>query len=116
MKKVEGMSVRKTRAWWNATKNNMIDAIGRLLQQPTIVNFAMQHGVLLSDYRHGNVHVIFNGVGTVKEAKFIDYGFPRMIAIERKTTRETIVGFYFGSSMTFSVAQEQYVKRHWDQI
>ncbi|KAJ3996822.1 hypothetical protein F5050DRAFT_1527704 [Lentinula boryana] len=96
MKKIEGKAIQRTGAWKvanNKTRRSMIDIVKSSIKAQ-VVDLALQHGILHNDPHRGNIHVIFNENGTLKQAKILDFGFPGMIAIDPTTERKKIEKFF----------------------
>lgn len=47
-----------------------------------------------SDFHSGNIHVVLDKNGTLKEAKLLDYGYPGLLAIDPTTKKEVLVSFF----------------------
>ncbi|KAF8828324.1 hypothetical protein HHX47_DHR4001074 [Lentinula edodes] len=95
MKKVQGMSLLRTKAWRRADpamKIRLKNAVKEIIKVQ-VVDFALQHQILPNDFHTGNVFVDLRRDGTVREAKLIDYGYPGMISIQ--STNRKVLEKYF---------------------
>ncbi|KAJ3863224.1 hypothetical protein EV359DRAFT_64968 [Lentinula novae-zelandiae] len=96
MKKVEGMPVMKTSTWRranNATKNKMVNDIKKRIKVQ-LMDLALEHRILHNDFHSGNIHVVLDKNGTLKEAKLLDYGYPGLLAIDPTTKKEVLEDYF----------------------
>ncbi|KAJ3914388.1 hypothetical protein F5877DRAFT_70754 [Lentinula edodes] len=96
MKKVEGMPVVKTSTWIranNATRNKMVNDIKKRIKVQ-LMDLALSHRILYNDFNFGNIHVVLDNNGTLKEAKLLDYGYPGLIAIDPTTKKEVLEDYF----------------------
>ncbi|KAH7872152.1 uncharacterized protein C8R40DRAFT_1173884 [Lentinula edodes] len=123
MKKVQGMSLLRTKAWRRADpamKIRLKNAVKEIIKVQ-VVDFALQHQILPNDFHTGNVFVDLRRDGTVREAKLIDYGYPGMISIQ-STNRKVLVSHKLLASarpyvfLPSFMMKEKYFEWRWAQL